>query len=314
MRYLDYALQSYFDQAAEVSRLLNIKLAKRTWSGQRILMCGFPLMHLNKYLKMLVQDHGRFVAMCEEFPRDPALGAKGGFDRRVVRIVTPGTLIDEPFLNPYENNYLLSVVSPRPSIPPTSSEDTAIPSPVGLAWIDVSTGEFYTKSTTIGALRDELVRISPKEVVLDERLAGDDTDTVRKAVVEEGFLVSYTAVAERTPHEPLASAAELSPDDLTSQISMSKEMLPAVLTDEESGAVGFLTAFMHANLMEHMPSLSAPNRELSSCRMQIDSHTVKALEIREGMREGGTTGSLLSVIKRTVTTSGTRLLARWLCK
>ncbi|KAI0735350.1 muts domain V-domain-containing protein [Earliella scabrosa] len=308
--------ESYFDQAAEVSRLLNIKLAKRTWSGQRINMCGFPLMHLNKYLKVLVQDHGRFVALCEEFPRDPILGAKGGFDRRVARIVTPGTLIDEPFLNPYENNYLLSVVSRQPGVSSKSSADsTSTSAVVGLAWIDISTGEFYTKTIASGALRDELVRINPKEVVLDEQLRDDDDNPVRRAVVEEGLLVSYLAPPESSSHEPQAASAavELSPDDLTSQIEMSKEVLPAQLTNEEGGAVALLTAFMHANLMEHMPSLSTPNRELSSGRMQIDSHTVKALEIREGMREGGTTGSLLSVIKRTVTTSGTRLLARWLC-
>ncbi len=171
-----------------MSRLLNIKLTKKTWSGQRIHMCGFPLMHLNKYLKMLVQEHSRFVAMCEEFPRNPALGAKGGFDRRVVRIVTPGTLIDEPFLNPYENNYLLSVV-------PASTELSAREWPpslsVGLAWIDVSTGEFYTKSTTLAGLRDELVRVSPKEVILDARFSEDDSNPVRRAASEEGCFVSY---------------------------------------------------------------------------------------------------------------------------
>ncbi|KAI0361808.1 hypothetical protein OH77DRAFT_1516722 [Trametes cingulata] len=308
--------ESYFDQAAEVSRLLNIKLTRKTWSGQRILMCGFPLMHLNKYLKMLVQEHNRFVAMCEEFPRNPALGAKGGFDRRVVRIVTPGTLIDEPFLNPYENNYLLSV-SPAPSpVPAPHSVAGVLPPslPVGLAWIDVSTGEFYTKQTTFAGLRDELVRICPKEVILSKSSSTDGSDPVERVVIEEGCFVSYFAPSESAP-EPveLTSVEEGTPDDVTSDIQLSEGLLPAVLTDEETKAVELLTAFMHANLMEHMPSLSSPTREASSNRMQIDSHTVKALEIREGMREGGTTGSLLSVVKRTVTTSGTRLLARWLC-
>ena len=106
-------------------------------------MCGFPLMHVNKYLKILVQDNNRFVAMCEEFMKSRILGPKGGFDRRVTRIVTPGTLIDEPFLNQYENNYLLSV-----HFPPTVSNDgdVEVDTPVGLAWIDVSTGEFFAKS------------------------------------------------------------------------------------------------------------------------------------------------------------------------
>ncbi|KAI0778013.1 muts domain V-domain-containing protein [Trametes elegans] len=305
--------ESYFDQAAEVSRLLNIKLTKKTWSGQRILMCGFPLMHLNKYLKQLVQEHNRFVAMCEEFPRDPAIGAKGGFDRRVVRIVTPGTLIDEPFLNPYENNYLLSVV-PADSPPPIDASPAVYPSshPVGLAWIDVSTGEFYTKNTTLSGLRDEVVRICPKEVVLDERISKEGLEPIQRVLAEEGCFVSY--YAPRAVQSPdVTSLGQSNPDELTLEVQNAEGLPPAPLVDEESRAVELLTAFMHANLMEHMPSLSSPAREATSGRMQIDSHTVKALEIREGLREGGTTGSLLSVVKRTVTTSGTRLLARWLC-
>ena len=274
-------------------------------------------MYLHKYLKILVQDHNRFVAMCEELRRDRPSDAKGAFERRVMRIVTPGTLIDEPFLNPYENNFLLSIAPPETQQletgPPLSS---ASETPVGMAWIDVSTGEFYTKKTTIGALRDEVVRISPREVILDERLRDDNASPVRSAVVEENCFVSYFSPSkpDNASQIPPASADLLSPDDLTAQIDASKQVLPAPLTDEEGAAVELLTAFMHANLMEHMPSLMSPNRELSNSRMQIDSHTVKALEIREGLREGGTTGSLLHVIKRTVTSSGTRLLARWLCE
>ncbi|KAI0335987.1 hypothetical protein GY45DRAFT_1350294 [Cubamyces sp. BRFM 1775] len=308
--------ESYFDQAADVARLLNIKLTQKTWGGQRILMCGFPLMHLNKYLKVLVQEHNRFVAMCEEFPRDPALGAKGGFDRRVVRIVTPGTLIDEPFLVPYENNYLLSVVpAPSSDLAESEASSSLASLPIGLAWIDVSTGEFYTKSTVFSGLRDELVRISPKEVVLDQRLSGDGVQHIRDAIAEEGFFVSCLPSPEEPPTDDVigvTSASQASPDDLTG-IQLTDGLLPVPLSEEETKAVELLTAFMHTNLMEHMPSLTSPTREVSSGRMQIDSHTVKALEIREGLREGGTTGSLLSVIKRTVTTSGTRLLARWLC-
>ncbi|OBZ78757.1 MutS 1 [Grifola frondosa] len=97
------------------------------------------------------------------------------------------------------------------------------------------------------------------------------------------------------------------------QLDLENSVLPDPLTDAEVGAVKLLTAFLHTNLMEHMPRLSPPNRETVDGRMQIDSHTIKALEIREGMREGGTTGSLFSVVKRTLTSSGTRLLARWLC-
>ena len=104
-----WAAQSYFDQAAEVSSLLDIKLTSRKWDNQSVLMCGFPVIQLQRHLKALVQQNHRFVALCEEFARPVPPGTKPSYDRRVVRIVTPGTLIDEPFLNHYENNYLMAI-------------------------------------------------------------------------------------------------------------------------------------------------------------------------------------------------------------
>ena len=285
--------QSYFDQAAEVSQLLNIKLSGKSWGGQRVLMCGFPTLHLHKYLKVLVEKNKRCVAMCEEFLREPLEGPKSGFDRRVARIITPGTLIDEPFLNADENNYLLSVGTLGPL------ESTA--QIVGLSWIDVSTGEFFMKECTVENLRDELVRIAPREVVM-KRSTADDSHlfAAREVIEQEGIVLSFV-----TPKPAEREISSGPPEDPESPSS--------ALSQNEGAAVELLTTFLHDNLLESMPKLTQPSREFSEGRMEIDSHTVKGLEIRESMREGGATGSLLSVVKRTVTSSGTRLLARWLC-
>ncbi|KZT21672.1 hypothetical protein NEOLEDRAFT_1244425 [Neolentinus lepideus HHB14362 ss-1] len=290
--------ESYFDQAADVARLLNIKLTTRNWGGQRVLMCGFPLMHLDKYLKILVQQKKCFVALCEEFPRNPVLGAKGGFDRRVTRVVTPGTLIDEPFLNPYENNYLLAI---------SISEGDPASAELGLAWIDVSTGEFFTNASSSDILRDDLARIGPREIVLDSRINLEHP--MRQILTDEGYFVTHVKPATTTDSAPIQVT---NVDNVTDVDSPSRND-GSLLTAHEGAAVALLTTYMQANLLEHMPSLLQPNRINSESRMQIDAHTVKALEIREGMREGGTTGSLLSIVKRTVTNGGTRLLARWLC-
>ncbi|OSX67715.1 hypothetical protein POSPLADRAFT_1129366 [Postia placenta MAD-698-R-SB12] len=300
--------ESYFDQAQEVAHLLNIKLTQRTWNGQRVWMCGFPLMHLDKYLKILVQNHKRFVALCEEFPRSPHLGPKGGFDRRVVRIVTPGTLIDEPFLNPYENNYLLAIVDPES---PAQQGPESATDRLGLAWTDVSTGELFTKTIPIGSLRDELARISPREVVLDEGSNKDRSHPVYQATMEEDCFVSfYSPSTDAIQYTPtLVSSIDTGTDDVTAP----SEQSGIALSNLENDAITLLTAFMQANLLEHMPRLSLPSRESTKGRMQIDAHTIKALEIREGYSDGGSTGSLISAIKRTVTSSGTRLLVRWLC-
>lgn len=274
--------QSYFDQANHVARLLGIKLTSRVWDKQNIPMCGFPIMHLDKYLKVLVQQHKRFVAMCEEFPRYTN-GQKPEFDRRVVRVITPGTLIDESFLNPFENNFLLAISANTPSCQPSIHE-------VGLAWIDVSTGEFFTKTTPFEGLKDELARISPREIVLAQELRDLPLDPIRQLLEDEGSFLTYVEPSDSTLHQYGPS-----------------------YTLKESVAINILTTFMQANLMEHMPRLSVPNREGIDERMQIDSHTIKALEIHESAREGGLTGSLLSVINRTVTSSGMRSLTRRLC-
>jgi DNA mismatch repair ATPase MutS len=215
----------------------------------------------------------------------------------VVRVITPGTLIDESFLNPYENNYLLAIDCTTPD------------GPLGLAWIDVSTGEFFSNSSTYEGFRDELARISPREIVLDKTMEVSASHPIRKAILEEGTLISYAVPSDTELPVPAIVPYDHSDDLVPPADAPSPTFEPC-----ETSAIKLLTSFLRANLLERMPVLSSPCKEMSDGRMQIDSHTIKALEIRESMIEGGTSGSLLSVIKRTKTTGGTRLLARWLCK
>lgn len=289
-----------------MSRLLSIKLTKRTWQGQQVLMCGFPLVHMDRHLKCLVQIHKRFVALCEEFKRSPP---EEGFERRVVRVLTPGTLIDESFLNPYENNYLLAIHHPQFDDPQPNAATVCIPpnSMLGLAWIDVSTGEFFSERCTFEGLKDVLTRISPREVVLHTSLR-DSNHTVKIVLAEEDYFVSYIAPQPRADIKLVATCPHA--DDLVHHLETQTVSSPSA---EENDAVGLLTTYLLANLLEHMPSVSSMVLQGLNNRMQIDSQTIKALEIKQEMREGGVRGSLLSVIKRTVTSGGTRLLERWLC-
>jgi DNA mismatch repair ATPase MutS len=264
-------------------------------------MCGFPTIHLQKYLKTLVQQNNRFVALCEEFPRLAQPGAKPSFDRRVVRIVTPGTLIDEPFLNHYENNYLLAISSDASSLVEHGD--------LGLAWIDVSTGEFFTKCSTPESLCDDIVRIRPREVVLPRKMESIDSCPIRTTIHEECTVVTYFDIVPPVYPQPLAQQT-LKSDDISVNAEHSTT---STLSSQESSAVSLLTGYLQSNLLEYMPSLSAPNKEAAEARMEIDAHTLKSLEIREGVQEGGATGTLLSCVKRTMTRGGTRLLSRWLC-
>ncbi|EAU92915.2 MutS2 protein [Coprinopsis cinerea okayama7 len=279
--------ESYFGQANEIASLLNIKLTSRKWDGSRVPMCGFPIVHLDKYLKVLVQQHKRSVAMCEEFPRQTEFGEKE-FERRITRIISPGTLIDEPFLEPSENNFLLALALPL----------DGGASSVGLAWIDVSTGEFYSKDCQPENLEDEIVRINPKEVVLPSTMRTVDIsrNPVLVMLQQQNIHFAFHGVEQ---HPDVVSMLPFTPTPASASA--------------EGEAVALLSNYLHFTLLEHAPSLGAPVHEMDNGRLHIDAHTIKSLELRETDYEGGTRGSLLNVIKRTVTTSGTRRLARRLC-
>lgn len=288
-------------------------------------MCGFPLAHLDRHLKRLVQVNKRFAAVCEEFKR-----RDGTFERRVVRVVTPGTLIDESFVDHFDNNYLMAIATDDEG---QRSESTATigtqGTTVGLAWTDVATGEFYSQDVPVDSLRDEIARIGPREVVLSSRLRdASNSNPIRQALAEEEATVSYidstqpslvppNAVNGMTTVQQVEQSSSDSDMLQLQQSSSTPSTTNQVFSPNETSAIAILTQFLRSSLLEHMPpdvTAFSPTHQSAEARMQIDAHTIKALEIREGNREGGVTGSLMSVIKRTVTSSGTRLLGRWLCE
>ncbi|CAE6446689.1 unnamed protein product [Rhizoctonia solani] len=313
--------ESYFDQAPEVAKLLNIKLAQRRWGirGRLVDMAGFPLAHLDRHLKTLVQTEKRFVALCEEFRKPGApLGrrkmfAPSPFERRVVRIVTPGTLIDESFVNPYDNNYVCAIVPGE-----AGSSD------IGIAWMDVATGEFFTQLSSPSQLRDDLARINPREIVLDKFLEDPEYDghPIYGALAGNSISVAYCDVEKELDTTSLEmSPSTITVDNITNVLSDAaaemdlddEEKAIPVFSSAETLAIRLMSAFLQANLRENMPTLTTPVRFQEDARMQIDAHTVRALEIQKGSQGESSSGSLLSVVKRTITSSGSRLLSRWLC-
>jgi len=126
-----------------VAELLNIKQAKYQFSGQAYPFAGFPTSSLQKHLKTLVNEHNRVVAIAEQIPIDEDL------ERRIVRIITPGTITDETLIEDESHNYLLSIHKNQ------------------LAWLDVSTGSYFHTTCKGGKseLMDEICRISPKEII-----------------------------------------------------------------------------------------------------------------------------------------------------
>ena len=219
-------------------------------------------------------------------------------DRRVTRIITPGTLIDENFMDPNTNNYVLAIhlVDPAADSPPAMS------SVLGLAWLDLSTGHFFTQTTTLTELPSFLARIGPREVVLNEGLQMSKEHGIFSILQEEYYLISYVNASEIKPISEWSSRLE-SPISARSL---------AGFTAQEIAAGSTLLEYVEARLQGSHLKLQPPTRQ--SDMMGIDKNTLRALEIKKTIRDDNFAGSLLHTIRRTNTKGGARLLDSWLCK
>ncbi|KAL2178882.1 muts domain V-domain-containing protein [Thermothelomyces heterothallicus CBS 202.75] len=307
----------YLDQAEEYGPLLNLKVAQKKTSVGPVPMAGFPFFQLDRFLKILVQDFNRHVAIAEEFPNDPSEKVKSGglmHNRKVTRIVTPGTLIDENFMDPYAPNYVMAIYLPDPVASdrgshrdgprPTAAPEPAIEAParLGLAWLDLSTGCFFTQPTTLPALGSALSRVAPREIVLDKVLESDQNHSLVSVLREERYPVTYSARGE------LRQLSDWAP--------MLESEIPAEtvenFTDCEVQAGNILLNYVMDRLQGLSMKLQPPMRHESMHIMNIDKNTMRSLEIKQTIRDGAFRGSLLHAIRRTVTKSGARLLNEWL--
>ncbi|KAK0118879.1 DNA mismatch repair ATPase msh1 [Cadophora gregata f. sp. sojae] len=303
----------YFEHAEELASLLNLKEARRpTRPGAPVVpMAGFPFFQLDRYLKILVQDLNRYVAIAEEFPNDASGKVKAGglmHDRRVTRIITPGTLIDENFMDPFSNNYVLAihiaedpVDVPAQDLLPESISAVRDNMPIGLAWLDLSTGHFFTQSTTLANLPSFLARISPREIVLDEDLQASKDHGIFEVLADDHHhLITYTdpsKIKEISEWEPMLE-------------SPVPARLIGEFTAEEVAAGSSLLKYVETRLRGSNIKLQPPSRQLDM--MGIDKNTMRALEIKKTMKDDLVTGSLLHTVRRTVTKGGARLLDNWL--
>ncbi|KAH0608867.1 uncharacterized protein H6S33_001095 [Morchella sextelata] len=299
----------YFENAEEVGPLLGLKVGKKRAGGGKVpvSMAGFPFYQLDRYLKALVQEHDRYVAISEEFENPD----KGGlnWDRKVSRIITPGTLIDEKFMNPYENNFLLAV-----SMPPLPDLISSLDTELGLAWLDLSTGDFFTQQSTVGMLSGDIARIGPREIVVPEKDAMESGNEGQRDLLQElereGNLITYHS----EPKFPGSDAVPLNSVEDWNQ--MLEAPVPsdvqASMSVPEVEAGNILLGYAQARLPGMHMKLQPPIRKTIEDTMLIDSRSMKGLEIKTTLRDNLQVGSLLHTVKRTVTKSGTRLLSNWL--
>ncbi|MBI1204871.1 MAG: DNA mismatch repair protein MutS [Rhodopseudomonas sp.] len=284
----------FFDDAEVASRALGIVLTKRgKHQGQDIPMCGVPIHRSDEYLHKLIAL-GHRVAVCEQL-EDPAeakkRGSKSVVKRDVVRLVTPGTLTEDTLLDARRNNYLLAIARAR-----LSSVDSD--ARFGLAWIDISTGEFRITEADLLALPAEIARLEPSEILVSDALYAD-AELVPlwrdlPAVTPLPRDVFDGATAERR---------------LTSFFAVATSDSFGILSRLEITAAAACVTYVERTQIGQRPPLSPPLREAASATMTIDQATRGNLELMRTLG-GERRGSLLDCIDRSVTSAGSRLLAQ----
>lgn len=294
--------EMFYEDAEEASRLLSIALTSRDKnSPQPVPLCGVPYHAASGYIAKLLKA-GRIVALCEQV-EDPKT-SKGLVRREVVRLYTPGTLVDTEFLAPTELNYLAALAL---------ASDASRPSPIGLACLEVSTGEFWTMEflgpQAIVQVQDELVRLDPREVLIP---AGHQMQPI-------GWI--DTIKSARLCERPQSSFDQQQNDRLLREHFQ-------VPTLEVLGCHGLTTGLCAAGAVLQYLRETQPTAPLNHIRrlnirgngevLHLDGTTIRNLELlkpmgSEGMADSRST-TLLRVLDRTMTAMGSRLLRQWLVR
>ncbi len=273
-----------FDEDAKItSRELDIVLTSRNVAkGDRIPMAGIPHHAVDSYLARLIEK-GYHVAICEQVGEGPVQGL---FAREVVRVITPGTVVEPNLLPGDTNNYLVAVIA-----------DAEV---VGVAYADISTGEFATTQfnapDVMSAIRHELTRLQPAEVIVPESVTLENE--------WDGHLTSLPDLR----FEAARSSETLNDHFGTAALDgFGLAGLP-LATRAAAAIIGYLN-LTQPSALKLLTGLSTYTLDEF---MALDAATRRNLELVETLRTGEVQGSLLGVLDRTVTPMGKRLLRHWI--
>ena len=279
--------EMFFDDAAIASAALDITLTHRgKHEGRDIPMCGVPVHASETYLSRLIRK-GIRVAVCEQ-TEDPAeakkRGSKSVVAREVVRVVTPGTITEDALLESRQHNFLAALADAQGEL--------------GLAWLDISTGAFSVQPVDRDRLGAALARVSPGELLVPERLLEQP----------ELFEVFGDWKAALTPQPGSRFDSESARLRLEALYAVKALDAFGGMGRAEIAACGALVDYIELTQKGRLPRLTTPRRISIGATMEIDAATRRNLELTATL-SGGRDGSLLSVIDRTVTGAGGRLLA-----
>ena len=271
----------FFDDALIASKELEITLTgKDCGLEERAPMCGVPYHSVQNYISKLI-SRGHKVAICEQM-EDPAT-AKGIVKREVTRVITPGTVIEANMLDDKKNNYIAAICKLGPYY--------------GLAYSDVSTGEFATTQIVEGnnflKLLNELVRVAPAEIVVNQEMYQSKNEL--KAINDR--LVTYIDISKNVEENINVSGYEKLNDAKYAKV-----------------ATQMLFSYIHETQKNDMRHILKIEYYSVNKYMSLDAIARKNLELTETLRDRSKKGSLLWVMDKTSTSMGGRLLRRWIEK
>lgn len=296
--------EMFFEDAEIASKALQITLTSRHGSATTpsVPLCGVPYHAVDTYLARMIRQGFR-VAICEQV-EDPRT-AKGIVKREVVRVVTPGTVLDTTILDAKENNFIAAVFSPA-----MLGEKTTKDQLVGVALLDLSTGEFHlgelSGATRFQKLLDELQRFEPKEVVVPEsHVYAPQTEEQR--VLADYKPACVTTYPDRAFQLRAAREALLEHFQVHSLAGFGVQEASSGLS-----AAGALLQYIQETQKSALPHI----RKLSLLRhdefMLIDFATQRNLELYRTIHDHSRAGSLLGLLDKSMTSMGARMLQKWL--
>ena len=275
-----------FEDDAEIgARELGLTLTKRRFSNElRLPMAGVPHRHVDSYINRLIQK-GYMVAVADQL--EDARKAKGLVKRGIVRVVTSGTVMDQPMLKEHANNFLLALM-------PTKAQ-------IGLAYVDISTGEFNCATfnqANPDDLTEEISRIRPSEVILPPTLYAD------AALCQS---LTQLDVARVTPLEDAIDGQSILKNHFKVASLEAYGEHPCALE-----AAGAIIHYLKTNQLSELAHITSLSTYQQTDYMTLDSITRRNLELNQTLRHGYTQGSLLTILDQTKTRMGTRRLRRWI--
>lgn len=277
--------EAFFDDAKTISRTLGLVLTQRgtDGDGENIPMCGIPWHAADNYFGRLVRAGFR-VALVEQMETPAEAKARGHkyIDRKIIRVLTPGTLTDENLLVPQNSNFLIAVV-----LCDNGCFD--------IAGCDISTGEFFVGKTS--DILDDFVRINPAEVIYPENLAENET------------IMHLRDAFKTTPvYEKLYHRADI--DKIVSSVFGGAVTPGDTIASNYDSAIRLLAGYLFNTQRGASITFRAPYLYKSGRQLLIDSATWKSLEIDAPINDGGV--CLVDVLDNTKTAAGARKLRSYL--